>query len=191
MNTTLCPSCGSDQLKITTRNESLPIVYGRPAEWTEIVAHCLVCDESGDFSGENDSKIEKAIDKAKKQSVKSMLDSLSAIGLTMAYLERALELSPRTIARWKAGKSSASSITLLRIIRTFPWIVDIADHNYDSLVAQSKLVEEALKAVHSSLMPFSQEPRINVISNNGMFHFSATYPYNNVGVPQVSVNIEG
>lgn len=144
---TICPSCGSKELATDTSKKLYPIVYGKPAEWAEIVYHCLACGESGDFSDDNDSLAEKAIELAKKQSVNIMLDSLVERGLKMTYLERAFELPPKTIARWKVGGSSASSIALIRIIRTFPWIIDVADAHFDPLIAKKKLIAGAAQVL--------------------------------------------
>jgi len=129
-----------------TSKHWLPVVYGAPAEWEEKIYHCLVCDESGDFSGENDTIVESALEIAKKQSVVSMLDALCDGGIKMTYLERSLELPPKTVARWKNGGCSAASIALLRIIRTFPWLLEVADANYDKKVALNFMFQEVSTA---------------------------------------------
>ena len=158
---TICPSCGSEQVETRTNRHWLPIVYGAPAEWEEKIDHCLLCGESGDFSGGNDSYIEDAIKAAKKQSVVSMLDSLSESGVKMAYLERALELSPRTSARWKNGECSASSLALIRIINTLPWLLEVADAGFDRKVAMQKMFLEVSKGLFA--MPVATpKPRIDI-----------------------------
>ncbi|MCD6584814.1 MAG: hypothetical protein J7K96_03530 [Desulfobacteraceae bacterium] len=140
---TICPSCGSEQFEESISKHLLPIVYGEPAEWEEKIQHCQICGESGDFANENDSAIESAIESAKKQSINSMLDGLSELGIKMTYIERALELPARTIARWKSGGSSAASIALLRTIRTFPWILEVADSDFAPKIAKMKIVQES------------------------------------------------
>ena len=61
-----------------------------------------------------------------------MLSHLSKIGYSMAAIERALELPQRTISRWKANKELSSiGIALLRIIRTYPWILEVAEKKFD------------------------------------------------------------
>jgi len=140
---TFCPACGSDSIETTKKKHMIPIVYGNPAVFDEVLEKCLVCEESGDFTGANDELIDKAIEVAKKQSVIDMLDALSQNGIKMAYMERALELPTRTIARWKGGEVSAATLALLRIIRTFPWILEVADAHFDLSVANYRLVVEA------------------------------------------------
>lgn len=150
MATTICPSCGSKDLEKVANKKSYPIVYGKPAEWDEEMHHCLTCGESGNFSDDNDSIAENAIELAKKQSVNTMLDSLVEGGIKMAYLERAFELSPRTTSRWKAGGCSASSIALIRIIRTFPWMVEVADAHFDPRFAAKRLLQAAGQVVYNA-----------------------------------------
>jgi hypothetical protein len=66
---------------------------------------------------------------------------------SMAFVERALELPQRTMMRWKKGQLSDAAIALLRIIGTYPWIMDVADAKYDSIYAQKRLTIEGAKAM--------------------------------------------
>ncbi|SNX59755.1 hypothetical protein SAMN06296273_1189 [Nitrosomonas ureae] len=154
MNTS-CPACGSDSIETTNIKQMLPIVYGDPAILDEVLDKCLVCGESGDFSGLNDQRITETIDIAKKKSVNDMLHYLSERGLKMTYVERALELPARTIARWKGGELSAATLALLRIIRTYPWLIEVADSHFDPSVANGKLLEEAGNAIKNAIKSHS------------------------------------
>jgi hypothetical protein len=161
-----CPACGSDSIQITKTKHALPIVYGSPAVYDEVLEQCLVCGESGDFSGENDELVEAALEIAKKQSVIDMLDALSHKGIKMSYIERTLELPSRTIARWKGGELSAATLALLRIIRTFPWILEVADSRFDQSVAKYRLVEEASRELHEALKPHTTQAQMTIFSDN-------------------------
>lgn len=66
-----------------------------------------------------------------KTSVPRMLELLGAHGMSMAYIERALDLPVGTAVRWKAGECSAAALALLRIITTFPWVVEVAESGLD------------------------------------------------------------
>ena len=180
MATIVCPSCGSKKLATVMDKKSFPIVYGMPAEWDEKVYHCLICGERGDFSDNNDELAEKAIDLAKKQSVNTMLDSLVESGIKMAYLERAFELPPRTSSRWKAGASSASSIALIRIIRTFPWIVDVADAHFEPRFAAKRLLQEAGQVVYDAAVEANTKlTSIAVVVDTGKVNISACLEFDN------------
>jgi len=138
MSTNKCPVCGSDKLEKILKKNIFPIPYGQPVEYKEHFDHCLNCDEYGDYSGANDAAIIQAIENAKKSSVATMLDKLNQKGYRFAYIERALGLPQRTTARWKKGEVSASSVALMRVITTYPWILEVADYNYDSVVSKNK-----------------------------------------------------
>jgi hypothetical protein len=180
MATVTCPSCGSDDLAKIVSTKSFPIVYGTPAEWEEETHHCLLCGETGNFSDEGETTAEEAIGLAKKRSVNNMLDSLSESGIKVAYLERALELPPRTVSRWKDGRSSASSIALLRIIRTFPWMVEVADARFNKRFAVKKLIQEAGRAIYSAASEVSETPpsaSIAIAVDTGKVSISASLEY--------------
>ncbi len=165
MNTS-CPVCGSVSIKTTKTKHMIPIVYSNPAIYDEVLETCEVCGESGDFSEVNDEQIDKAILAAKKQSVIDMLDDLSDKSIKMSYMERALELPTRTIARWKGGDLSSSSLALLRIIRTYPWILEVADAQFDESIASSRLVQEAAHVLEYVVISHTRQAYMDIVSNN-------------------------
>ena len=140
---TYCPVCGSDGLKTTQHSHALNVIYSEPSQYSEVVDECSVCGESGDFSNINDEVINNTLDLARKKSVLNMLEYLSDKKITMSYIERSLELPARTIARWKTGEFSSSSLALLRIVRTYPWILEVADERFNEHEARNRLLEEA------------------------------------------------
>lgn len=107
---TSCPACGSVELNTKIGKVTLPSIYGESVQYEERIDCCSICGECGDFAGENDSHIEEALAKSKKQMVNSMLDDLTKRGIKMTFLERALELPPRTVSRWKRGESDRKSV---------------------------------------------------------------------------------
>lgn len=171
---TFCPACGSDSIETTKKKHMIPIVYGNPAVFDEVLEKCLVCEESGDFTGANDELIDKAIEVAKKQSVINMLQALSHNGIKMSYMERALELPTRTIARWKGGELSAATLALLRIIRTFPWILEVADAHFDQSMANYRLVLEAGNVIHDVLKPHTNQIQMNIDTEKVKFNARLT-----------------
>ena len=55
-----------------------------------------------------------------------------------AYLERALHLPQGTFD--EALGNDPALDQLAQIIRTFPWMVDVADNNFDPIYAKQKLI---------------------------------------------------
>jgi hypothetical protein len=170
---TSCPACGSTELKTNTKEVSIPVPHGEPIKYEERIDTCLTCGEYGDFTGENESRIEEAIAFSKKQSVNSILDELSKRGIKMTYLERALELPQRTISRWKNGEFSASSIALLKTVVTFPWFLEVADAKFDQNFADMRTLIEANRIWCLKIMPHVQEASLNISGDTENVDFHA------------------
>ncbi len=86
-------------------------------------------------------------------------------------LERIMRLLARTLARWRNDPSimpSSAALTLLKIVRTFPWLLEVMDCGYDREKAKAihlehaveDLVEitERLKVVDKRMGPEGLEP---------------------------------
>lgn len=126
-----CPICGSTEVSIIHEVSQGQLTLGPTFEYTSNLHKCATCGEQGDFTGENDTVYLESLKAAQKELQKSLIEDLGNLGFTMAYIERALELPQRTLARWKNGDHSAANLALLRILRSMPWIVDVADHRFD------------------------------------------------------------
>jgi len=144
---TKCPVCGSVDVKSEKVEGNLPVPYGTAATFTETVYTCLSCGESGDFTGDNHEIVHQAIRKSEIASAASILENFAANSISSAYFERALRLPARTTTRWKAGELSAAVLALLRIVRTYPWTLEVADSFFDPQVANAKVVEAAARVL--------------------------------------------
>lgn len=140
-----CPACGSKKVLIEKQETiNVPIPYGKPAFFTNKYYHCSVCltDLAGNFGDEISSKI---IHKAVIKSVSAMLDDLHEMGVSSVYFERALRLPLNTTEKWRAGSITEDEVALLRIIRTYPWMLEIADNNFDKNEAMKEAYKQLLK----------------------------------------------
>ena len=147
MSTVTCPLCGSAEIDRSTRTETFSTPYGPAMEAQLAVYTCRACGESGDFTGENDCAILKAEESSNRASIATITEELAKTGVRIAYVERALRLPPRTVARWKAQSCSAAGLALLRMVRTYPWLLGVADANFDASVARQAVVEGAARVV--------------------------------------------
>jgi hypothetical protein len=121
----ICPSCGSTNIDC-----------------------CLDCKVEGDFSGTSDKEFADLIEKARKHSAAMMIETLSVKNrFNMSYMERALDLPTRTMMRWKSGDISAAALSLLRLITTYPWLIDVADSRFDETFAKKVLIKEGMAAM--------------------------------------------
>lgn len=162
MDTRTCPVCGSEGVKAYKRNEYLHEPFGgqKAVELKEY--RCPVCESTGDLFNENDEIIERTQNELKFQSVKNILDDFKRNKISMSALERALGIPQRTFTKWKNGnaKASATGVTLLRFIRLFPWLVDVAENKYNYDIAQKihiqSAVQKLLSKVEFDTQSFSQ-----------------------------------
>jgi DNA-binding transcriptional regulator YiaG len=139
-----CPACGSDKLQILTEQKSYQLTLGNEFNYLEKIYQCETCGEAGDFDNKNESTFEIAEREALKAHVPYLIEELSKEKISMAQFERAFELPQRTLTRWKTGDFSATAVALLRTIKTYPFIVRVAENRFDQGYAQKALCMEAI-----------------------------------------------
>ncbi len=132
MNNLECPACGSEKIKDLNITEVRQLTLGSEFSYQIPIHACEVCGEEGDFNGKADGIRELAMANARVNLAKDLISSISETGMKLAYIERAFEIPQRTISsKWGSGKVSASGLALLRIVKSMPWIVHIADNKFD------------------------------------------------------------
>ena len=151
-----CPECGSEAT-LATHTAASSIPFGQ-AEWEQSVLRCSGCGHEEPLPTD-DGILEAAVDKARQESVLVMLAKLKEAGVSMAMLERAFGLAPRTTHHWKQGKFSGAALALLRTAATYPWIAELARHDFDPEVADSALLRatEKLLRDHGLTIEVRQE----------------------------------
>jgi hypothetical protein len=143
MSNIQCPSCGSTDVTSKQVPGSMPMPYGPDATFVETLHTCNVCGVSADFTGGNDAIVKQALERSASVSAAAILEDLAEAGITQAHFERALRLPARTAARWKDGGVSAAPLALLRLVRTYPWLLDIADANFEPTEAARAVLRAA------------------------------------------------
>lgn len=128
----ICPFCDSNEVEKIEIKESFPIPFCGDVVIPHPTFRCHSCGEEGDFDHSLDKDLTVSIDIANNESAAKLMDELSRDGITMTYFEKALRLPFRTTARWRKGKISHSSLALLRIIRSSPSLLEVADNNFSS-----------------------------------------------------------
>lgn len=142
-----CPACGSHEVETSYSEQSYSAPFGPTRVFRVRTDTCRTCDESGDFVGANAPIVKAAMEEADRESIEKLLESLNETGVTAAYVERALSLPARTVARWKTSGYSASGLTLLRLVRTFPWLLEVASARFSQAVAVRSLIAAAAKTI--------------------------------------------
>jgi YgiT-type zinc finger domain-containing protein len=144
-----CSVCGSKNIEVKEAIEHHQIPYGTDIEIKNVIHVCSDCGSEIDVTKDEDRT--NALMASQKASVEVMINFLAEnSGYTFANIERALSLPQRTLSRWKTGQDpSAAGLALLRIIRTYPWITDVAVEGFEEKAAKRILMEEAVKEINS------------------------------------------
>ncbi|MBU4349776.1 hypothetical protein KJ599_05585 [bacterium] len=160
MNKKRCPVCGSEE--ILEKKEAITIVEPFAGKDNiEIIKNkCLACESEGDFFDQNENMIEETIKNLKQKSVEGILKYFINNKISMSSIERALEMPQRTLAKWKnkGSKTSSAGIALLRFIRLFPWLLEVAENKYDYQKAENIQIDSVIqKILDKNSFPSSQE----------------------------------
>ena len=140
-----CPVCGSKKLDFEKIYSEVQSPYGPQVKREEEYFVCKECGaETLIEEDTSDGKL-SAVEQSKRNSIQLMIDYFKENNRNLASIERALELPQRTISRWKANEGlTASAIALLRILRTFPWIIDVADFKFNAEIANKIHIQTAV-----------------------------------------------
>ncbi|CEM60473.1 hypothetical protein DWQ65_07430 [Treponema phagedenis] len=150
MNKKQCPVCGGNLLRSIEKKE----FDGVKISLVNYV--CQDCESEGDFFNENDEQLKKAIQDKQQKEVQDVLLYFEREKKNFAGIERALNIPQRTFSKWKTGKTkpSATAVALLKLLRLFPFLIDIADNKYDEELANRYALEHAHNLLqHSKKTP--------------------------------------
>jgi len=100
-----------------------------------------------------------------KNKVNEIITEVSSLNISMAQFERTFSLPKRTLARWKQGHCSASGMALLKLVQTYPWLLDLAEAEYTKDTAKYLLVQNAGNVINDVLakceVPSGRNPQKN------------------------------
>jgi len=143
----ICPVCGSEDIYEKKKKHRIKEPFARE-EYIEIIENvCRTCESKGDFFDNNDEIIEKKIKEFKQRSVENILEYFIKNKRSLTSIERALEIPFRTLAKWKnkITKTSAAGIALLRFIRLFPWLLEVAENKYNPQKAENIMLKNSMQ----------------------------------------------
>jgi len=182
----ICPACGSNSVAAARVEKKLTLPFGNQKTIFIEEYTCGECGTQGDFIGTNDTIIEEAYTKANLEIVNNIIDEFSRHKVSMATMERALGLSQRTLTKWKNGMShpSPAGTALFKMLGSFPWLLEVADNNYEPGISQYVFLCSAVKEFSKISNQFSHVnhfwneigadswniglPRMPMIENNNM-----------------------
>lgn len=147
MNKQRCPACGS----VDIIDEKKSILIKEPFGGQDnIEIHeniCSTCGSRGDFFNQNETLIDETIKKLKQKSIESILIDFVDSKMSMSSIERALEIPQRTLTKWKNRTTapSSSGVALMRLIKLFPWLLEVAENKYNYNEAQKIHINAAIQ----------------------------------------------
>lgn len=147
MNIKRCPECGSKAIIENKKNISIkePFADEVNIEINENV--CSLCGSQGDFFNQNETLIDETIKNLKQKSIKNILNDFTNNKMSMSSIERALEMPQRTLTKWKNSTNypSSAGIALMRLIKLFPWLLEVAENKYNYIEAQKIHINTAIE----------------------------------------------
>ena len=197
MNDKTCPVCGANALILRTESQVLKESFGGQKEIKIKNYYCSTCESTGDFFNENEAILNNNINLLKTQSIKNILNDFSENKISMSAIERALSLPQRTLTKWKNGVSTPSStgLALMKFLRTFPWLLEVAENNFDYNIAQkihiNSAIQKFLNLINFNTHDFS-EARIIATSQSAFLYMEFDKSPNFVNYPDnILVNVLG
>jgi DNA-binding transcriptional regulator YiaG len=149
----LCPVCGSDRLESVVSKETIHGDMGKELILDRTHERCLECDSEGDFFNENEKITENALSALNETYIDEVLNFFDEKKISYAGIERAVGLPQRTLTKWKSRNSTPTSagIALLKYLRTFPWLIEVAENKFDFNIAQKIFIGAALNTFVNSI----------------------------------------
>ena len=147
-----CECCGSSNVVIQESSRMYPIPFANDIEYKNKVIHCNDCGENVEI-GSNQTVDEFLSEKNPiylneiQKSIRTILDNMDKKGYSQTRIERAFDIPKRTISKWynHVNTPSAGAISLLRLIMDFPWLINVAENNYDEKSAHTVALGNEIK----------------------------------------------
>jgi hypothetical protein len=131
MDTSECPICDSKNIEIKEEVKKVFVPMAEPALQKVRICHCNDCNSDIRLSSDSQEVVEQRIKEKANESMPSLIEKINNAGYSDARLERALDLAPHTVYRWKQGKQiSATVLALARYIASQPKLIDFAEEGF-------------------------------------------------------------
>jgi transposase-like protein len=190
MSTKTCPACGSQDVVTKNVTRSFYDRFAGEIETNITEDVCSLCGMEGDFESVNDFETKLALEHLKKNAAQNIINAFVANGFNLASIERALELPQRTLSKWRNDTPpAAAGLTLLKFISLFPWLLTVADTNFDILKSQEICAHNAISYIYnqrnqscSNIVSQQQHTAsINIIQNN-QFVFNSSIENSEINI---------
>lgn len=140
----VCPGCGflGHGFEKIAKVIEIPFV---PRTTVDVfVCSCPNCQMGGDFLNRNDDIIEDAYTVLEDQFVRETIEFFKQNGYSKPALDRILSLPQGTLDLCCQGDFPHEAVALFRILRTYPWILRLAEENFKQGAAEQLLVTASI-----------------------------------------------
>ena len=126
-----CPVCDSKNIEIIHKVKKIFVPMADFANQNVWVCHCKECGARIRLDSDSQEEVERQKKIKGDESMPSLIEKINNAGYSDARLERALDLAPHTVYRWKQGKQiSATVLALTRYIASQPKLIDFAEEGF-------------------------------------------------------------
>ena len=131
MDVSECPICDSRNIEIKEKLKEVLVPMAKSALQKVRFCHCNDCNSDIRLSSDSHKIVEQRIKEKANESMPSLIEKINKAGYSDARLERALDLAPHTVNRWKQGKKiSAAVLALIRFVASQPKLIDFAEEGF-------------------------------------------------------------
>jgi hypothetical protein len=141
-----CSYCGNDSFTTVTEKQTEYEPFGEIVEFEEKILRCKKCGDEINYTLNYTDEYEKAQKRSEQSSIVNILEYFSKKNVKLKDIEDSLGLPVRTLSRWKSRLNySAIGLTLLRVIRSYPWIIFVAARRFEKKYVDEVFKEAAMK----------------------------------------------
>lgn len=165
---TKCPVCDSENIEIKKDYRKLPVPFAAPVLQEISICHCKDCLSDILLDSEPKKAVQGKILERAKESTPALLKKINENGYSDSRLERALNLAPHTINRWKQGvQLSAAAIALSRFMSILPELTLAAEAGYDEAYARKAILKKTMDKISA----MSSEAKSFYVNTNSFSAF--------------------
>ena len=171
MNDLKCPACGSDKITLEKDTITLTESYGGEKSFEVDNYVCSECDFEGDIFNNNDPIIINEVNKLKLQACSNIIDYFIEKKICLLSIERVLGLPFGGLSEYKTHKviPDHSVVILLKFLRRFPWLLNVAEAKFDEKETHEILLKAAKEETVSSEGNSKEFLPVHVTSNDLLF----------------------
>lgn len=148
MRAKTCPVCDSENIEIKKEYRTLYVPLAEPVLQEISVCHCKDCLSEILLDSEPKKAVQNRIMEHAKESVPVLLKKVNENGFSDSRVERALNLAPHTINRWKQGcQVSAAAVALSRFMSILPELTTVAEAGFDETFARKAILKRTLDKI--------------------------------------------